>query len=797
MILGSSGGWRKRRFVNLLSPDQRLEPGKGKPMIDTKRTAGLYTIASLMALAAHGGAHAQPSPRAPITGADAGTQTTGGTATTDAPPPVPTGPAAPNASPDTQPADGGLADIVVTANKRSENLQKTPAAVTAVTGAALVQAGVTNLAAAQELVPAARFHQEANTVQVFLRGVGSNLDFANVQPSVAFNFNGIFIPREGTSVGLYDIDRFEALPGPQGTLYGRSAIGGTVNVSFTRPEFRNSVSGLFEAGNYDLEHGTVIGNLAASDTFAVRLAVDATHRDGYMKTGSDSRKDYSARLSTLWQPTPDLTVYWWGYTAQKHGHTPNLVNKGSKPIYDANGNLTGFEYDENAFLTHNPYNDTRPGALAVTALFGQPTASTQHYDNWATGAQVDLKLGDHTTLTYIPGYFYLNSTVNVYWLGVLPAYQQAIYHEMTHELRLAGDTGRLNWLLGLYGYRTVQSGNALVGTATGPDGPAIPGTPFPFHSSNVLRNRLRGAAVFGQATYSLADHLRLTAGARYGVDDINANGISLDDQVTPYTFNRSMKRFDYKLGAQYDLAPRIMVYVQFQTGYQPQTFNEIADLPGRSNRVKSGTLKSIAGGIKARFFNNTLQVNDEVFYSDYRNLAQQAYDASKLFNPIFNAGKVTIPGNQLDILWEPTHDDRINLSVSYIKDRNKDFVTPSGVSYNGLSGPYAADWTINGGVSHDFQMTNGYVRAEADARYESKWYADFVHNLGVRQDAYAKLNAAVTYYSEDGRWNVGLWGKNLTNKVIIAATAAAGIPGPATAYLDSPRTYGVRAGFKF
>jgi iron complex outermembrane receptor protein len=691
----------------------------------------------------------------------------------------------------------GIGEIVVTAQKRSENLQKTPAAVTAVTGVTITQRGITNLSAAQELVPGARFHQEGNTTQVFLRGVGSNLDFANVQPSVAFNFNGIFIPREGTSVGLFDVERLEALPGPQGTLYGRSAIGGTVNVSFNRPEFTNSLSGNVEAGNYNLAHGTVVGNLAASDSFAVRAAIDYNYRDGYMVTGSDSKKDFSGRLSFLYKPSSDVSLYWWGYHAEKHGNTPNLVNKGSRPTYDASGNLTGFVYDENAFLLPNPYNDLRPGALASTAPFGQPTPSTQHYQNWVTGAQLDIKLGDHVTLTYIPGYFFLNSTVHVYWLGVLPAYKQDIYHETTHELRLAGDVGRLNWLIGLYGYRTVQSGEALVGTAVGPGGPAIPGTPFPFHSSDVIRNRLQGAAIFGQATYNLTDALRLTVGGRYGTDNTKAHGISLDDQTTPYFFDHTSHRFDYKVGAQYDVAPRIMIYAQYQTGYQPATFNEVADLPNRSNLVKTGKLQSIAGGIKARFFDNTLQINDEVFYSVYKDLAIQAYDASKLFNPIFNAGKVTIPGNQLDVLWQPTHNDRVNLSVSYIKSRNKDFITPDGVSYNGLAGPYAADWTISGGVSHDFQLRSGYIRAEGDARYESKWWADFVHNLGTRQDAYAKINGALTYYSESGRWNFGLWGRNLTNKVVIAATAAAGIPGPATAYLDSPRTYGVRAGFKF
>lgn len=694
-------------------------------------------------------------------------------------------------------AGAGIADIVVTAQKRSENLQKAPVAITAIGGATLTEKGVTNLTVAQELVPGARFHQEGNTVQVFLRGVGSNLDFANVQPSVAFNFDGIFIPREGTSVGLYDIDRFEVLPGPQGTLYGRSAIGGTVNVSFRKPEFTNGGSVDLEAGNYKLAHVTGVANYALSSTFAMRAVLDYIYRDGYMATDSDSKKDFSGRLSTLWKPTDDVSVLWWGYTAQKHGHTPNLVNKGAKPIYDASGNLTGFEYDENAFLTKNPYDDERPGQLASTAPFGQPTTSTQHYNNWATGAQIDVKLGDHVTLTDIPGYYFLNAITNVYWLGAIPAYKHDEYHQASNELRLSGDIGsRLNWLTGLYVYHTIQQGQGIVGTADGPS--SVPaGSLFPFYSSHVLRNRLEGAAVFGQLTYKIGDKLRLTAGGRYGVDKTKANGISLDDQVTPYTYDHTGHRFDYKIGAQYDLTSRIMAYAQFQTGYQPATFNEVANLPGRSNLVKAGKLKSVSGGIKTRWFNNTLQINDEVFYSVYNDLQTQAYDASALYNPIFNAKKVTIPGNQLDILWQPTKSDRVNLSVSYIKYRNKNFVEPNGLNFNGLSGPYAADWTINGGISHDFQMKDGYVRASVDGHYESKWFADFVHNLGTRQDAYAKLNAELIYYSEDGRYSFGFWGRNLTNKVVIAATAAAGIPGPATAYLDAPRTYGIRGGFKF
>lgn len=687
------------------------------------------------------------------------------------------------AAPDSQDQQGastaGIADIVVTAQKRSENLQRTPAAITAVTGVQLTQGGITDLRAVQAIVPGARFQQEGNSTQVFLRGVGSNLDYGNIEPSVSFLFNGIFIPREGTSVPLFDIERLEALPGPQGTLYGRSAIGGTVNVTFQRPTHTWQTSGVIEAGNYNLGHISIAQNIPLSQDLAIRAAVDYTYHDGYMESGADSKNDLAGRLSLLYDPTPDFKLYMWGYATYKFGHPSNLVNKGYDP-------KTG-GYDENAFLRNRPWDDLRPGALAAFAPFGQPKAPEQTYHNIVGGAQLDIGLGHGMTLTYTPGYFWLNSATRGYWLGGIPASISQRYHEVTQELRLSGNSSRLKWLAGLYGYHVVNGGEASV----------LVGTPFVFDSSHVLRNRLEGIAGFGQATYSITDRLRATVGGRYGIDNRHGRGVSLEDQTSIYTFAKTFRRFDYKIGAEYDLSPAILAYATYQTGYQPGTYNEVVSTPARSNEVKTATLNSISGGIKARLFDNRLQINSEIFYYIYHNLFIQSYDASKAYNEIFNAKKVTIPGVQLDIVYKPTSDDQFSGSVGYLHARNKNFVTPEGQSFNGLLPPYAADWTVSGSYAHDFHLASGYIRAEADARFESKFYADYVHNLGTEQKAAIKENAAITYYAESGKWNAGVWIKNISNKAVLAATAAAGIPGPATAYLEDPRTFGGRVGFKF
>src|ERR1700693_1506779 len=174
-----------------------------------------------------------------------------------------------------------LEEGVVTATKQNSNLQKTPAAVTVLSGDSLISAGITDIRAAQDFVPSVRFQAEGTSTEIYIRGVGSTLDDPQVEPPPSFNFNGIYVPREATSVPLYDVNQIEVLPGPQGTLYGRSSLGGTVNVNFNRPtkEYQTRVE--LEAGNYSLMHVGAVQNLPIGDALAVRLAVDDLQHRGY------------------------------------------------------------------------------------------------------------------------------------------------------------------------------------------------------------------------------------------------------------------------------------------------------------------------------------------------------------------------------------------------------------------------------------------------------------------------------------------------------------------------------------
>lgn len=673
-------------------------------------------------------------------------------------------------SPPAREAEGGLEEVIVTAQKQTENLQRTPAAITAIPGDSLVTAGVTDIRAAQNLVPSVRFQAEGASTEIYIRGVGSTLDLPNIEPPTSFNFNGIYIPREATSVGFFDVAQLELLPGPQGTLYGRSALGGAVNVTFNRPSREFETKAVLEVGNYSSVRGTIVQNAPVTEHLALRGALDYIKHDGYQGSGADSKDDYSARVSALYTPSDSLSVYLWSHGARKTGLSPNLVRKGF--------NGGSFAGNPNDFNTNDPWDD------AISQ--GAPDARGQDYDNLVVGGQIDWTLGS-TTLTYIPSYLYLDWAGN-YWLENIPAFLSAHHNQTTHELRLSGTAGeRWKWLAGLYAYGVTNDGRFLVGG-------------FPL--ADINRNRLEGMAAFGQAVLSVSDRLRVTAGGRYSNDDREGAGRTAFGQ--PYTADLGFNRFDWKLGLEYDVGETSMLYSTVQTGYQPGTYNLFPSTAAQSNRVDSAKLTAYTVGIKNRSAGARLQINDEVFFYDYRDLFVQSFNLNTALLTTFNADKVEIYGNQLDVLFQPTARDRLNLSVGYLHARNKEFIVPPGINigpgthdFAGYDLQYAPEWTVSAGYHHDFQLGRGYLRARLDSRYESSFWGTFNHARGTLQDAYTKSNASLTYYANDETWSVGLWVKNIEDEAVLAATTTGQFGPYGDAFLEAPRTYGLRVTMSF
>jgi len=366
-----------------------------------------------------------------------------------------------------------LQEITITAEKQTENLQKTAADVTAISADQLVAAGVTDLREAQMVVPAVRFQAEGNNTQVFVRGVGANLDFANVEPNVAFNFAGTYLPREATSAAFFDVAQLEILPGSQGTLYGRSAIGGTIVLTPAKPGFNNDGEALLEVGNYS----AATQNVKASESVALRAAVDYAFDKGYEETGAYSKNDISVRLSAIVKPLDRLTIYGYAQLAEKHGNTENLVNKGTDPNTGA--------YCEACFFYSNAWNDTRTGKFA--APFGTTDAERNQYRTDMVGGEVDYEF-ENMTLSYLPSYLFLDAHP-LYWLSAILSTNIAHFNQLEQELRLSskGD-GPFKWLAGVSYYNSRNSGAEYL----------FVNEPFAFYQTDIDFDRLEGYAGFGQ-----------------------------------------------------------------------------------------------------------------------------------------------------------------------------------------------------------------------------------------------------------------------------------------------------------
>jgi len=696
-------------------------------------------------------------------------------------------------------SSGALEHIVVTAQKVEKSIQDVAAAVTAVTGETIRDTGITRLADVQNLVPSIRLQTESASTEVYIRGVGSTLDLPMIESPNAYNINGIYIPREVTSASMFDVERIEVLPGPQGTLYGRGALGGSVNMITARPHDMLQTDVLLEAGNFDLIRATLTQNLPVNDQFRLRASLNVNYRDGYLESGANSAEDYAALASFDWTPNEDLSVYFWTHIEHKSGYADNLISKGS------------FTDPKSQVFPHpgDPWNDRLDGPLAVFATVGPIDKRDREWNARILGAEINWAINDSLSLTYIPSFLHFDWDQEYWITHKLGKFGEDI-SQTTHELRLSYDNGgRWQWLAGLYGYRFESDGYFFI--KFGPGDFGFPSPPFWLNANDIQDHVLKGAAVFGQATYNLLDDLRIVAGGRFSVDKRDAFGFS--QGLVAGTDNPSFQHIglftgvpnpmwegekqwehvDWKVGLEYDANADTMFYATAQTGYQPGTFDSVPGVVAKKSK-----LLAFSGGFKSTFLDGRLIVNDEVFYYDYTDLLTSAWDAGAGANLLTNVDS-TIYGNQLDLsymVWEQT---QFRFALGYVHARYDDFVTAVG-DFTDNQMQNAPDWTLNLGLTHEWPLANGAaVRARVDSRYESSYWGDFSHSPGLHQDAYTKTDASLTYHAPNDAWSIGLWARNLEDTDVQSAAAPASFtdPGPGAVFLEPPRTYGVRVTWRF
>ncbi|NIL92878.1 MAG: TonB-dependent receptor [Woeseiaceae bacterium] len=690
-----------------------------------------------------------------------------------------------------------LDEIVVTAQKRSQLLQEIPAAITAVERETFTVRGITTLADVQNLVPSVRLQKESASTEIYIRGVGSTLDLPMIEPPNAYNINGVYVPREVTSASLVDVERMEFLPGPQGTLYGRGAIGGVVNTITQRPGDDLETRALVEAGNFSHVRATLSQTIPVSDNASLRASVSYFDRDGYLASDADSADDLAGFVAFEASPGESVNIHLWGHVESRDGYAANLLSKGSL----ANPK-------SQAFPNKDPWDDRLLGDLEPFATLGPIDAQYRDWDTTLIGAEVNWAINDSLELTYIPSYLDFEWRQE-YWLTHKDGDFNETIDQQTHELRLAYDAGgKLTWLGGLYAYDIETTGQLFI--QFGPD-ELFPGSPAGLwlDASDVRDHQLRGSALFGELRYALSDTLRLVAGGRISNDKRTGAGFQPDIVVGPvvdedpvalftgvappsWSNSESWDHVDWKLGVEIDTGQETLVYATAQTGFQPGTFDVFPDTVTKESELLSFTV-----GARSRLADGRLVFNNEVFYYLYDNLLTQAFNAATGTNFLTNADTV-IYGWQSDLAYAPAslENTQFRFSLGYLHARYDDFLEDSLDVFNDNQMQNAPDWTATLGIVHDWMMSAGaFIRADLVSRYESGFWGNFSHSPGMYQASYTKTDLALTWHSGTGRWTAGVWLKNFENADVQAAAATGNPitdPGPGAPFLEAPRTWGVR-----
>jgi len=688
-------------------------------------------------------------------------------------------------------------EIVVTAQKRSQVIQDIAAAVTVIDGRVLQIRGVTTLADLQNLVPSIRLQKESASTEIYIRGVGSTLDVPMIEPPNAYNINGVYVPREVTSASFVDVARVEVLPGPQGTLYGRGAIGGVVNTITRRPTDKYETSATVELGDYSHVRATITQNIPVSDKFQLRGSLSYLEHDGYLKSGADSADDLAGFLALEFAPSDKLNIHLWSHIENREGYSANLLSKGS--IDDPRSQ---------AFPNRNPWDDRLEGDLASFATLGPIDAQFRKWDTLLVGAELNWTISDSLSLTYIPSYLDFDWHQE-YWLTHKDGDFNEEIDQQTHEMRLAYDSGGdVTWLAGVYDYRIETKGQLFI--QFGPD-ELFPGAPpgLWLDASDVRRHELDGTALFGEVNWSITGSTRLVAGGRVSDDNREANGFQPDivtgpsvdtDPVALFTGmappawsnSKSWNHVDWKLGIEFDASDESMLYGSMQTGFQPGTFDLFPD-----TTTEESELLAFTAGTKNHFLSGQLLLNNEFFYYAFDNLLTQSFDAATGTNRLSNAD-VVIYGDQLDLAFAPDsmENTRFTLSLGYLHARYEDFLVDSLDVFNDGQLQNAPDRTATLGIFRGWDLQSGAsIEASISSRYESGFWGDFSHSPGLYQESYTKTDIAVTFRPSGRNWSLGLWAKNLENQDVQSAAATGNPftdPGPGAPFLEAPRTFGLR-----
>jgi iron complex outermembrane recepter protein len=695
--------------------------------------------------------------------------------------------------------DNSVGEIVVTAQRRSENLQNVPVAVAALSGSQLATRGVVNMTDLGHVVPTLAISNNVGFTITSLRGIGSAAIGPGVENPISIYVDGVYYASTTSSLfSLSSIDRLEVLKGPQGTLFGRNATAGLIQV-FTRDPSKGFTANAHASyGNYETARGDFYVGGPINSWLAADISVQAEGMGkGFGKNlynGDDVDKtDASVSVRSKWVATlaPETRVTLIGdYSYQKNSHNGERTPPGSvSPLgIDVSG---GSPWDENVDKTPRFINRNYGVSLKIDQDlgFGQLSNIVAYRHSYA-----DILLD----VDYTPAPFENVDLIDR-------------ERQFSEEFRIASQEGsHIKWQTGLFYFNADGKYDpAQIEFAAAPTNPAFDPV-YPIQYLNVYGDQhTTSVAGYGQASVELIHATNLTVGARYTheernivgrTDAILVSGSSIGTIDVNPKQSISFNKPTFRASLDHRFSPNVLAYVSFNTGFKSGGFN--TQNPG-DPAYRPESLKAYEAGVKTDLLDRRVRFNLDGFYYDYTDIQVQKALITGI--GIINGASAHVWGIESDVDAVVTPRLRLNASAAYTHARFVNFQgapisTPSAgvpVVTGDASGndlPKAPHF--QGVINADYRLDLGASRVNIDATYTyNSGYFIESDNM-FRQNAFHLLNASATWTAPNGRYSVKLWGNNLTNKAVIVAGATTSL-GTRSAHYDSPRTYGVTLGYNF
>lgn len=702
---------------------------------------------------------------------------------------------------DTVPPSEAISDIVVTAQKRSESVQNTPLAVTAISEAELASRQVTDFEKLAPSLPNINFGKNVGFARIAIRGLGFDSTTAGQEGRVAYHTDGVYISRPSAQLAsFFDISRVEVIRGPQGTLYGRNATAGAVNVITNDPSATTGGYGKLTVGNYGLVTGEGALTGAVNDQISARLAFQATRRNGYgenLLTGADidNERSFALRTKVKYQPGDTFSIT----LAAEYSHQ-----------------------DDSNFVYHY-IAPGKPGVTPVGPRVGGRVApdprdtygdddqiNTRRFFGTSAIATLDLGFAEATSITaYRDSNTRYISDADGTDVQVGTFHIDEVARQFSQELRLGGKIGRINWLIGGFYFdediyaRTTFSEVRAPNPALG--GRLTQGLDFRGNFNS------KASAVFGQVDWEIAEGLKASAGIRFSHERKSADQRGVVDFVTPYDpavapaynlFQAASTSFDSttpRFNLEYRFSPQIMAYATFAKGFKSGGYA----LSSFGAPVEPEKLTDYEAGIKADLLDGHMRLNIAGFYYDYTNLQVQRIIGGTAV-PV-NAASAKVKGVESEFILRPVARFELSGNASLLHARFTDFLTEDSARLElgtlDLSGnrlAQAPDYVINLAAQYTAPLAAASLTLRAEANWTDKVYFSAYNRSEVSQQAFGKYNASLAYEADAG-WTVTMFVRNMADKRTISTEQVSGafFGFPIMGAYDPPRTFGASVGYRF